>query len=343
MENRSFELLESPVLIEANSTCPQEVKATSVAIAAQHCLPETGPREFRLPRRQTGELPREPAGIWSSTDFPYQCLLDFKRTTAFREAIQAIVKQGDIVIDAGAGSGILSFFAAQAGAKKVYAVEADPFLASCLARSVKANNLSHVVEVVRADIHSARLPQNVDVFICEMMETGLMDEMQVTAINTLRERNIIGLRTQLIPFEYQTFFELGFTDFNYYGYKVFVPKHNWPHYVDAGNGWLQNTFFHPSARPHLVDTFDFRRPIRRAVDKTLAIKIERCGLLNAVRISARAHLAGDLVLGATNALNGDKVLPIREADLAEGQIVHAQINYQMSGGLGSLLVTLLKD
>ena len=119
--------------------------------------------------------------MWSSTDFPYQCLLDFKRTTAFREAIQAIVKQGDIVIDAGAGSGILSFFAAQAGAQKVYAVEADPFLASCLARSIKANNLSHVVEVVRDDIHSARLPQNVDVFICEMMETGLMDEMQVTA------------------------------------------------------------------------------------------------------------------------------------------------------------------
>ena len=46
--------------------------------------------------------------IWSSTDFPYQCLLDFKRTTMFQAAIQAIVKQGDIVLDAGAGSGILS-------------------------------------------------------------------------------------------------------------------------------------------------------------------------------------------------------------------------------------------
>ena len=38
--------------------------------------------------------------IWSSTDFPYQCLLDFKRTTMFQAAIQAIVKQGDIVLDA---------------------------------------------------------------------------------------------------------------------------------------------------------------------------------------------------------------------------------------------------
>ncbi|MDE2179670.1 MAG: 50S ribosomal protein L11 methyltransferase [candidate division NC10 bacterium] len=165
-------------------------------------------------------------GIWSNTDFPYQCLLDFKRTITFQAAIQAIVKQGDIVLDAGAGSGILSFFAAQAGAKKVYAVEVNTFLASCLARSIQANHLSHVVEVIPDDIHSAQLPQNIDVFICEMMETGLMDEMQVSAINALRERNIITAKTRLIPFQYETFIELGFTDFNYYGYKVFAPKHD---------------------------------------------------------------------------------------------------------------------
>ena len=277
--------------------------------------------------------------MWSNTDFPYQCLLDFKRTTAFQAAIQAIVKHGDIVLDAGSGSGILSFFAAQAGAKKVYAVEVDSFLACCLARSVRANNLSHVVEVVPGDVHSAQLPRSVDVFICEMMETGLMDEMQVTAINTLRERNIITSKTRLIPFEYESFIELGFTDFNYYGYKVFVPKHNWPHYLEGGNGWLP-TSFQARSGPHCVDTFDFRQPIQSAVDKTLAIKIQSDGLVNAIRISARAHLAKGMVLGATNALNGDKVLPIREIHLREGQIVYARVIYQMGGGLASFQVKL---
>ena len=56
--------------------------------------------------------------IWSNSIYPYECLLDFKRTKAFQAAIRAVVKEGAIVLDAGAGSGILSFFAAQAGAKK---------------------------------------------------------------------------------------------------------------------------------------------------------------------------------------------------------------------------------
>lgn len=280
-------------------------------------------------------------GIWSNTDFPYQCLLDFKRTTTFQAAIQAIVKQGDIVLDAGAGSGILSFFAAQAGAKKVYAVEVDSFLAVCLARSIQANNLSHVIEVIQDDIHSAQLPQNMDVFICEMMETGLMDEMQVPAINALRERNIITAKTRLIPFQYETFIELGFTDFNYYGYKIFVPKHDWPHHL-GDNGWLP-TSFHAHSSPHCVDTFDFRQPIQGVVDTTLAIKVKGNGLLNALRISARAHLAKDLVLGATNALNGDKVLPIDEIRLTKGQIIQVRVSYQMGGGLASLRVKLLQE
>jgi predicted RNA methylase len=184
------------------------------------------------------------------------------------------------------------------------------------------------------------LPKSVDVFICELMETGLMDEMQVAAIRSLRERNILTGRTRLIPFEYETFIELGFTDFNYYGYKVFMPKHNWPHYIDGGHGWLP-TCFHVRSRRVCVDTIDFRQPIQSAVDKRLAIRIASDGLINAVRISARAHLAKGQVLGATNALNGDKVVPIREVHLREGETVHSQVNYRMGADLASFRVRVL--
>lgn len=275
--------------------------------------------------------------IWSNSDFPYQCLLDFNRTKAFQAAIRAVVRQDDVVLDAGAGSGILSFFAAQAGAKKVFAVEVDPFLASCLERSVRANHLGHIIEVIQDDIHSAELPKSVDVFICEMMDTGLMDEMQVTAVNSLYERNVITAETRLIPFRYETFIELGVTSFNYYGYKILAPKHDWPHYSCQDNGWLP-TEFHALSSPHCVGSIDFQRPIASGVDTSLSIKAKNNGMINAVRISARAHLAKGVILGATNALNGHKILPVEETRITEGQVIQARVSYQMSGGLASLQV-----
>lgn len=51
---------------------------------------------------------------------------DHLRTGKYYEAIRGNAQQfqGKAVLDLGAGSGVLSIFAAQAGARKVYAVEA---------------------------------------------------------------------------------------------------------------------------------------------------------------------------------------------------------------------------
>ena len=106
---------------------------------------------------------------------------DTVRTPCYRDAIVKNPSNfmGKVVMDVGCGSGILSLFAAQAGAKKVYACEASG--AAEIARTlVKANGFEHVVEVIEKkieDITSAQIPfKSVDVIVSEPLGTFLLNE-----------------------------------------------------------------------------------------------------------------------------------------------------------------------
>lgn len=82
-------------------------------------------------------------------------------------------------MDVGCGSGILSLFAAQAGATKVYAVEASG--AAEIARTlVKHNGFENVVTVIECkieDIDPSTIPlKSIDVIISEPLGTFLLNE-----------------------------------------------------------------------------------------------------------------------------------------------------------------------
>jgi SAM-dependent methyltransferase len=274
---------------------------------------------------------------WASTDFPYQCLVDSRRTEAFRAAIRATVRPGDVVVDAGSGSGILALLAADAGAEVVFAVELDPFLASCLERTVRANDLSGTIRVVNGDIRTAPLPAPVDVFICEMLDTGLLEEMQAVVTDTLRARGILADTTRMIPRRYDTFLELGLADFDYYGYRILMPAHRWPHLADQEAGWLPLRFQAHSPRT-LVSTANFESRIPMRFSKTFSFGAARDGEINAVRISGEAHLTGRTCLGATNAFNGDKIVPVDRIRVRRGQSVYVEARGTMGAGLASFEV-----
>lgn len=62
------------------------------------------------------------------------------------------------VLDVGTGSGILAIWAAQAGAQKVYAVEATNMAGH--ARTVAVGNgVDHIVEVIEGSIEDINLPE----------------------------------------------------------------------------------------------------------------------------------------------------------------------------------------
>lgn len=82
-------------------------------------------------------------------------------------------------MDVGAGSGILSLFAAQAGAKRVYAVEASRS-AENARKLIKANGYDNVIYVLESrieDLTADQVPEGkVDVIISEPLGTFLLNE-----------------------------------------------------------------------------------------------------------------------------------------------------------------------
>ncbi|XP_055705283.1 histone-arginine methyltransferase CARMER [Phlebotomus papatasi] len=102
---------------------------------------------------------------------------DFVRTSTYQKAIHSNINDfhNKIVLDVGAGSGILSFFAVQAGAQLVYAVEASN-MAQYAEMLVNANHLSDKIVVIAGKIEEIDLPQEVDIIISEPMGYMLYNE-----------------------------------------------------------------------------------------------------------------------------------------------------------------------
>ena len=114
-------------------------------------------------------------------------ICDRVRTEAFERAIRAVVRPGDVVLDVGAGSGILSLFAARAGAARVYAVERTTVavLAQDLA---EANGFGEVIEVIHGDLMDIELPEKVDVIVSEWLGGFGIDEGMLTPVIVARDR-----------------------------------------------------------------------------------------------------------------------------------------------------------
>ena len=114
-------------------------------------------------------------------------LCDRVRTGAFQRAIDSVVRPGDVVLDVGAGTGILSLFAARAGAVRVYAVERTT-VAVLAQELAAANGVAEIVQVIHGDIVDIELPERVDVIVSEWLGGFGIDEGMLCPVIVARDR-----------------------------------------------------------------------------------------------------------------------------------------------------------
>jgi predicted RNA methylase len=272
--------------------------------------------------------------IWGSSDFAYVCLKDAVRTTSFQTAIKRTVRRGDVVLEVGSGTGILSLFAATAGARKVFAVEIDEYLCECLAETIRANGLTGVIEILPGDAREIDLPSAVDVVIAELIDTGLVEELQIPVLNSLFERGVVTTATRFVPDAYHTEVQLMWMDEHLYGHVIRAPRHEWPFFA-RDSEWIQFQALERSPRALVWSGRFAAGPQEPEVSMNLTLPVRPGGPVNALKLCGRVVLAEGLQVGATNVMNGDKLLPLgREYDLST---VDLSISYGMGKGLGSFL------
>lgn len=132
----------------------------------------------------------------------FPMLNDRRRADAYRGALRQTVGPDSIVLDIGAGSGLLSLMAVDAGAKHVYAVESAPALAENARRTIRADPRSERVtlfEMEAAQLQiGVHLPRPPDVVVTEIFDASLLSEGALGTLRLAHER-LIGARTQVIP------------------------------------------------------------------------------------------------------------------------------------------------
>ena len=132
-------------------------------------------------------IQHSPDPMYAEFEVHRTMIRDTVRTEAFQRAIASVVRPGDIVLDVGAGSGILSVFAARAGAARVYAVE-ETAIAVLAQELAAANGVGEIVQVIQGDVMAIEPPERVDVIVSEWLGGFGIDEGMLVPVIAARDR-----------------------------------------------------------------------------------------------------------------------------------------------------------
>lgn len=147
-------------------------------------------------RTRTGPAPYDPDGF-DAPSAHVALLDDIERTKGLLRAIREVVRPGDVVLDIGSGTGILSVAAAKAGAARVYAIE-EGDIAEAASALIAANDTAQVVSMIRGRSTRIELPQRADVLVSEILGADPLDESILEVFRDARQR-LLKPEARLIP------------------------------------------------------------------------------------------------------------------------------------------------
>ena len=120
----------------------------------------------------------------------YQAMIsDKSRTPLFYQAMEDRITEGQVVLDLGTGPfAIFAIKAAELGAKKVYAIEANKEAARVARETVAKKGYNDIIEVFEGFSTDIELPEKVDLVVAEIIGSIVSEEGVVATIADAHKR-----------------------------------------------------------------------------------------------------------------------------------------------------------
>ena len=293
---------------------------------------------------------------FKATSYHLNLLKDTERLAVFKEAIDDFGKQLDsdldsdldlnldlednskIAFDLGCGSGVLSYFAKDYF-DKIIAID----LNSKIIKYTKENLAEFDnIEVYCSDVIGFDFDNKADLIICEMLDTGLIDEEEVPVLNYAK--NFLKEDGKIIPQGIINSAELIYMKSPFIQYE---DKGANPKYKILSDSVVFSEFdFLDDIDENFSKNIKFKLSERlfNEVDKVDKVdRVENRVIVNGIKLTTFTRLNDNIISGPSPMLNPCLLIPIDEVAIGFDDILEIELSYVMGQGIETIRTKIIDN
>ena len=296
--------------------------------------------------------------------YHFKLLRDYERLSVFKEAIDDYAIRNErnyngsnakVAFDLGCGSGVLSYFV-RPYLDKIIAIELNNSTYQLAKENLKEFDKIQVFNDDLLSFDFSKLNEKADLIICEMLDTGLIDEEEIPVLN--RARKFLKDGGEIIPCGMINSAEPVFMNNHFIQYE---DDEYSPIYVSLGEFVVYSEFdfmneidcnfsseielklynkkeldkigFEENLNEEKYDKFNFKENFNIEEDK---LKI------NGIKLTSFTKLNENIICGPTPMLNPAMLIPIEETEVKCGDSVRIRLEYVMGGGVETIKTEILE-
>lgn len=249
--------------------------------------------------------------------YHFDLLNDKDRLSAFFQAIKDYDGKTSLACDLGCGSGILSYFLSQYF-DEIISLEMDSSAYKCA-----RENLADFdnVKVLNCDVLDYEFDREIDLIVCEMMDTALIDEEEIPVLN--HARKFLKKDGTIIPKGIINSCELVNMERDYVH-------------------WDEHAKYEVFSDAVIYSQFDLLDDIDSEFESTITLTSNKDGFVNGLKITTFTLLNDDLVCGPTPMLNPPLLIPLEKQLVKSNDLINVKLKYIMGNGIESIKTDILR-